>query len=268
MLAQLAERRKDVAGAPAPGEEELLLYRDRKLSPERRKEIRRMLVHDAELAATYLELVPRVTDEEKSRVWQRVVQDAAADEQVPSPGPLARSRRPASGASPSRRAPWSGWLAAGWLATALGLGAWVYVLEIRDRDGAASFASLSILAPGPRVGELLADDLISRSDAEVPVLTLRPGEEQVLLFLASAAFRYTDYRAELRAPDGETVGRIAGLTRRSSGQIVVSLAPGSLPAGPYELAVYGQDPAPAGEIPAGADLIGIYPFRLEKTGDE
>lgn len=213
-----ADARERADAAPAPEPEELLDYLAGRLSPEAHQQLERQLAASPEAARMLLDLaeLAEAVPPAAGAPADFAVAAGWRDFQARITSPKTAARNPSSGLPR-----WLVGLAAVFALLSVGLGAWVWRLELERSRPVANLASLELKA-GTRAGEL----------AEIEL-----GAGEPLRLVLAAAERCSRYQLELTGPQGKRT--ITGLERNALGQLtpLVPIEPGD-----YSLVLFGCEP--------------------------
>ena len=268
----MAARLEELGGPPTP--EELLAYRDGRLSPEERERMEARIAADPDAARALIDLeafpdiepapgVPELSDEDLAAGWQafrqRLPDRAAPRTETPvvplaSPGPATRPAvsRPSSPAGPARRR----WAPALRLAAGILFGIVVGWGAGRTGWKDRNVQVASRPAINPLVIELSPDGAGLRSAPEVIEL---PADSEVLVLTLGSDGRegreFPAYEAEGFDESGRKVWKREGLRPTDVGTFGLTLPRGAMQPGRYRIDLYGRD---RGE----RQLLATYPLRL------
>lgn len=229
-LGEDARRRADPGSEPEP--EELLDYLAGNLSREAQERLERRLVASPEAARRLLELseLAEAQPAPEGTPVDLAVRAGWRDFQTRIAEPGQRTRR---------LPPWLLGLAASLFLLTVGLGLWVWKLQVQQRRPVANLASLELKA--------------AARGGEEPAVELVPGAP---LRLVLEPERCPNYDAELAGPGPKDRLTIAGLERNERGQLTPLL---QLEPGEYELRLFGCEPN---------RQLESYRFRITRGGND
>ncbi|HEX3530343.1 MAG TPA: hypothetical protein VH988_25045 [Thermoanaerobaculia bacterium] len=262
VLRSLLEDDARAAGHATP--EQLLDHHAGRLSPDQSDLLNRHLQGCQECAGLFRELAEfaaftpapaaeALADREAQAAWRRLSARLPKAEAAPHPRPVpiaAGRRKPkqddfAYEPQRLRGRPRSTFLlAAGLMATVVGLGAWVALLEMRVHRLSQPSVNVAML-------ELHTDAVRS---AERPVIA-GGGDSVVFLLDPPDGQSSTQLRAEIRkAGAAEPLVRAGGLHKAENGTLNLQVSRSVLPPGDYQLDLFQEN--------AGSTPLASYPFSV------
>jgi anti-sigma factor RsiW len=262
----MAARREELGGPPTP--EELLAYRDDRLSPEQRRKVEAQIAVYPDAARALADLrafpavepapgTPELSGEEIDAGWQAFHQRL-----LDLPAPEIQGRAHPGGAAPApvaARPPGIPGLSGlpgirGWPAmrrltaaalVALGAGwtaGYLTARAARDRQAAAINVKIAELAPAEE-GRLRS--AVAAAAVEMPAgaeeLLLVLGEPRAVETAAAAGAGYSDYQAEIVDAAGKPAWSLPGLRPTPLGTFQLSFRRGALAPGHYVIRLFGSD---------------------------
>lgn len=260
LKAIMAARREGLGEPPTP--EELLAYRDGRLSPPERDRMEDRLAVWPDAARTLADIAafpnvepapgtPELSDDDITARWQsfrqrlpdRAMSTVQEEASVRAVSPM----KLAPAAPAARRDPALRLAAAALVGLAVGWGAGSMGRDGRDSHGSAINTTIAELAPAGG-GARSAPSLVEMGE----------GSEELLLILGLDGREEQDfsgYEAEAIDAAGQRVWSRDGLRPTPRGTFHLSFQLGALKPGPYRIDLYGRD----GEV---RKLLGTYHLRL------
>jgi anti-sigma factor RsiW len=264
----MAARREELGRPPTP--EELLAYRDDRLSPEQRLKVEALIAVYPDAARALADLgafpevepapeTPEISGAEIDAGWQafhRRLLDLPTPEFQGEvhPGGITAPTAVRSPAFPGRAAMLRFAAAAALVALGVGwIAGYLTARAARDRHAAAINVKIAELAPAEE----------GRLRSAAAAVAMPAGAEELLLVLGAPRAEeagYSDYQAEVVDAAGRPVWSLPGLRPTPLGTFQVSFRRGALAPGRYVIRLFGSDRRRR-------TLLTIYELRLLAAAD-